>query len=139
MLVPMAMAGDAKQDKSLNDFITKTCAGFSPRRLRSSKRKDICIPTYIGAVRGFTLNISWSGVFIADMNPERFSVGEEITVALPDFGLVVEVTVARIQSWGQHRPPGIGAEFKQMGQELESNLFALLKIDKDKDRDRLVA
>lgn len=139
MLVPMAMAGDAKQDKNLNDFLTKTCTEFTPRRLRSNRRKDICIPTYIGIERGFTLNISWSGLFIADMNPERFSVGEEITVTFPDFGLDVEVIVARIQGWGQHRPPGIGVTFRHMGQELESNLFALLRSDKDKDRDRLVS
>lgn len=139
MLVPMAMAGDAKQDKSLNDFLTKTCTEFAPRSLRSNRRKDICIPTYTGAERGFTLTISWSGVFIADMNPERFTVGEEITVAFPDFGLDVEVIVARVQGWGQHRPPGIGVKFKRMCPELESNLFALLRSDKDKDRDRLVA
>jgi len=139
MLIPMAMAGDAKQDKSLNDFITRTCAEFTPRPLRSSRRKNICLPTYIGDSRGFTLNISWSGVFIADMDPERFSVGEEISVAFSDFGLEVKVVVARIQEWGYHRPPGIGVAFGQMGEELESKLFHLLRSDKTKDRDRLVA
>ena len=139
MLIPMAMAGDAKQDKSLNDFLTKTCAAIIPRRLRSNKRKDICIPTFIGNVRGFTLNISWGGVFIADMNPERFSVGEEIIVTFPEFGLEVACIVARIQSWGQRRPPGIGVKFKLIDQELDSNLFALLRSKKDKDRDRLVS
>jgi len=138
MLIPMAMAGDAKQDKSLNDFLTKTCADFTQRMLRSNRRKDICAPIYIEAARGFTLNISWSGVFIADMNPERFSVGEEITVTFSDFDLEVKVIVARIQGWGQHRPPGIGVKFGQMVEELEGNLFALLRSDKIKDRDRLV-
>jgi hypothetical protein len=136
MLIPMAMAGDAKQDKSLNDFLTKTCAVFTPRTLRSNRRKDICVPTYIEAARGFTLNISWSGLFIADMNPERFSVGEEITVTFSEFELEVKVIVARIQGWGQHRPPGIGVKFVQMVEELEGNLFALLRSDKIKDRDR---
>lgn len=139
MLVPMAMAGDVKQDKSLNDFLTRTCAQFKPRRLRSNKRKTICVPTYIGAERGFTLNISWSGLFIADMNPERFSVGEEIRVSIRDFGLEVEVVVVRVQEWGQHRPPGIGVKFKHISQELEDNLIALLRCDKDRDHDRQVA
>ena len=39
----------------------------------------------------------------------------------------------------QHRPPGIGVRFRHAGWELEGNLVALLKSDKDKDRDRLVA
>jgi hypothetical protein len=139
MLIPMAMAGDVKQDKSLNDFLAMTCAQFEPRRLRSNKRRTICVPTYIEAERGFTLNISWSGLFIADMNPERFSVGEEIRVSIPDFGLEAEVIVVRVQDWGQHRPPGIGVKFKHISQELEDNLIALLRCDKDRDHDRQVA
>jgi hypothetical protein len=138
MLIPMAMAGDAKQDKSLSDFFTKTCAGFTPRRLRSNKRKDICVPVFIGAERAFTLNFSWSGVFIADMNPERFSIGKILTLTFPDFGLDIEVIVARLQNWGHHRPPGIGVQFKSVENNLESHLFALLKSDKTKDRDRQV-
>ena len=58
ILIPMIMAGDAKQDKNLNDFLAVTCAAFTPRPLRTSKRRDICIPTCIGDERGFTLNIS---------------------------------------------------------------------------------
>lgn len=139
MLIPMTMAGDAKQDKSLNDFITKTCAEFTPRLLRSYRRKNICVPTYIGDTRGFTLNISWGGVFIADMNSERFAVGEEIPVTFSDFGLEVKCIVARIQEWGHHRPPGIGVTFGQMGEELESKLVPLLRSDRTKDRDRLVS
>ncbi|MBT1072618.1 PilZ domain-containing protein [Pelotalea chapellei] len=138
MLIPMAMAGDAKQDKNLKDFLTRTCADFKPRKLRTSKRKDICIPTFIGVDRGFTLNISWSGVFVANMNPERFTVGEELTITFPDFGLDVVCVVARIQNWGQQRPPGIGVKFKHVGKELENNLYALLKSQKNIDRDRLI-
>jgi hypothetical protein len=134
----MAMAGDAKQDKSLSDFLTKTCALFKPRRLRSNKRRAICLPTCIKGERGFTLNISWSGLFIADMNPERFPVGEEIRVSIPDFGLEVEVIVVRVQECEQHHPPGIGVKFKHVSQELEDNLIALLRCDKDRDHDRQV-
>jgi len=139
MLVPMAMAGEAKQDKSLNDFFTKSCAGYTPRRLRSHRRRDICVPTCIKARRGFTLNISWGGVFIADMDPERFSVGEKITVTFPEFGLDVEAVVARVHGWGEHRPPGIGVKFIHVSQELEGNLYALLRSDRDNDRDRQVS
>jgi hypothetical protein len=139
MLIPMTMAGDAKQDNNLKDFLTGTCADFKPRKLRINKRRDMCIPTFIGTERGFTLNISWVGVFVADMNPERFTIGEEINITFPDLGLEVICVVARIQHWGQHCPPGIGLEFKHIGQEFENYLFALLKSKKDKDRDRLIA
>ena len=138
MLIPMAMAGDAKQDKNLSDFFTRSCAEFTPRRLRSNKRKDNCIQVFIGAERGFTLNFSWSGVFIADMNPEQFSIGDELTLTLPDFALDVEVIVARVQNWGYHRPPGIGVQFRNIENNFESNLFTILKSDKTKDRDRMV-
>jgi hypothetical protein len=141
MLIPMAMPGDAKQDKSLNAFFTKTCAEFLPRTFRSSKRKDICIPTRIGDARCFTLNMSWSGIFIVDVNPERYCVDEELTVTMlldTDCEVDVKVRVVRTQSWGGRRPPGIGVEYKQLDQALESSLFTLLRSDKDKDRDRLV-
>ncbi len=138
MIIPMMMPGDAKQDKSLNDFLSKTCAGFVPRRLRTKKRADICVPTFIGDLRGFTLNLSWTGVFIADMNPERFSLGERLSVSFPEFNLEVEVEVARIQLWGQHRPPGIGVKFLTVSQELDGNLSALLRSNKNSDHDRQI-
>lgn len=139
MLIPMAMAGDAKQDKSLNDFLVKTCAGFTARTLRQNRRRDICLPTYIKENRGFTLNFSWNGIFIADMHPERFSIGEVIVVAFPNLEQEVDLLVARIQKWGERRPPGIGVKFRQMPKELEDFLSTLLKSNKDKDRDRLVS
>ena len=43
MLVPMAMPGDAKQDSSINDFLTKSCSTFAPRRLRLHRRRDITL------------------------------------------------------------------------------------------------
>ena len=138
MIVPMAMAGEAKQEKSLSDFIAKTCAGFAPRRLRRYKRRAICLPTFLGEHRGFTLNISWGGVFIADMNPERFNLGERLVLSLPDFGLKVAVTVARIQLWGAHRPPGIGVEFAEVTPGLEESLRGLLQCSKDSDHDRQI-
>ena len=138
MIVPMTMAGDAKQEKSLSDFVAKTCAGFAPRRLRRHKRRAICLPTFLGEHRGFTLNISWGGAFIADMNPERFSLGERLVLSLPDFGLHVKVTVVRIQLWGEHRPPGIGVEFAEVTPELEESLRGLLQCSKDSDHDRQI-
>jgi hypothetical protein len=140
MLIPMIMAGDAKQDKSLNDFFAKTCASFTPRKLRSAKRKEICIPTCIGTERGFTLNFSWSGVFIVDVNPERFAVGQQVSVrflASPDSDFSAELTVVRLQPWGERHTPGIGMQFNLVDQGLEANLFNLLRSDKDNDPDRL--
>jgi hypothetical protein len=138
MIVPMTLAGEAKQEKSLSDFIAKTCAGFAPRRLRRHKRKAICLPTFLGDQRGFTLNLSWAGAFLADMNPERFSLGERLVLRLPDLGLDVEVAVARIQLWGEHRPPGIGVEFVDVSPELEEGLRGLLQSNKDSDHDRQI-
>jgi hypothetical protein len=142
MLIPMIMAGDAKQDKSLKDYFTKTCAEFRPRSLRTQKRKELCLPTYIGEQRGFTGNISWGGAFIVDMNPERFALGQQVGVRFltaPGEEFAAQFTVVRIQAWGQRRSPGIGLRFTTMHEELESNLSALLRTDKDKDRDRLGA
>lgn len=139
MLIPMSMAGEAKQDKSLNDFLTKTCAQFTPRRLRAFKRKDVSLSTTINMERGFTLNMSWSGMFIADMYPEKYSVGDELTVTLPEFEKDIEVVVARTQSWGQRWPAGIGVKYKFLSQEMECSLFSVLRSDKNKERDRIIA
>ena len=138
MIIPMMMPGDAKQDKSINDFFAKTCASFTPRKLRKHKRTAICLPTFIGESRGFSLNLSWSGAFIADMNPERFVPEERLTVNFPDFGLDVEVEVARVQLWGQHRPPGVGVHFATLSPELESHLGKLLHSNRDSDHDRQI-
>ena len=138
MIVPMSLSGEARQEKSLHDFLSKTCAGFTPRRLRRHRRKAICIPIFLGDDRGFTLNISWGGAFVADMNPERFSLGDRLALSLPDFKMTVEVVVARIQLWGEHRPPGIGVEFVTVSPELEVNLRGLLLSSKDSDHDRQI-
>jgi hypothetical protein len=140
MLIPMIMAGDAQQDKSVSDFATKTCAGFAPRRLRLHKRKEICLPVLIGDERLITLNLSWTGAFLIDMHPERFAPGQELTVRFlttPNQDFAVGATVVRVQSWGMRRHPGIGLEFKPVGPEIEKELFALLRSDKESERDRL--
>ena len=138
MIVPMTLSGEAKQEKNLGDFLSKTCAGFIPRKLRSFKRRAICLPTFIGDHRGFTLTLSWGGAFVADMNPERFSLRDRLVLNLPDFGIDVEVVVARIQLWGEHRPPGVGVEFVTVSPELEANLRELLHSSKDSDHDRQI-
>lgn len=141
MLVPMAMPGDVKQDISLNDFICKSCAPFMPRRLRAHRRRNICISTvrlHAGAdERGFTLNISWGGAFIADMHPERFTVGQELRLFFQEPGLKITATICWIQYWGHNRIPGVGVKFTEPGEALEKALFALMKHDRDHDPDRL--
>jgi hypothetical protein len=138
MIIPMMMAGDAKQDKNLNDFVSKTCAGTPPRKLRRHKRKNVCLPTCIEGVRGFTLDLSWGGAFIVDMNPERFAVGNRLLVNFADGELDVEVRVARVQHWGEKRPPGIGVEFTTQSQEVEKFLYSFLHSNPETDRDRLI-
>jgi Tfp pilus assembly protein PilZ len=140
MLIPMAMAGDVNEQKSLKEFLTTTCERFAPRRMRAHRRRDFCIPTRIAEGRGFTTNISWGGAFIVDTCSERFSIGDDVSVrflfqsALEVSGVVV---VVRHEGWEEHRPPGIGVRFKEISPELERNLALLLRTDKDHDRDRL--
>lgn len=141
MLIPMAMPGDAKQDNSLKDFINKTCADFNPRPLRLYRRRDKCVSTIRGNIadeeRGFTLNISWGGAFIIDTHPERFTIGQKITLLLQELDMEVNVIVCWIQPWGHRHFPGIGVRFETVDAELEKTLFQLLKHDRSIDRDRI--
>lgn len=140
MLIPMILSGDAKQDKSLNDFFQKTCAGFEPRTLRLSRRKDICVPVLVGGARSFTATISWTGAFLVFAEPERFRVGERVRVTLvvkdgEEVG--IDATVRRIEPWGTRRQPGLGVEFISISEEVEVALAALLGSERGKDPDRL--
>lgn len=139
LLIPMIMPGNAQQDKSLNDFFSKTCAGFTARTLRHSRRRDICLPVLIGTERSATLNLSWDGAFIVAMTPERYSVGERLamTLMVEGHGLNVDVTVKRLQPWGERRLPGMGVAFENLTGELGEALLALLRVQRSEDRDRL--
>ena len=136
MIIPMVMPGDAQQDKSLNSFVSKTCADRAPRRLRNRKRKDICVPIFLGLSRGVTLNLSRGGAFIVDMNPERFSLHEKVTVTFQGFELDVDAAVVRVQPWGTNRTPGVGLAFLSVSEELEAKLYGLLHTNRETDRDR---
>jgi hypothetical protein len=145
MIIPMAMAGDAKQDKSLADFIKNTCVAFAPRKLRAHKRRELFLPTIIKSdvgedeIRVCTLNISWGGMFIIDMNPDRYRLNEMLEVKLPDFKLQLEAEVLWVNAWGHRKAPGIGVGFNALDEKLEQTLAALLKTNKLNDRDRLLA
>ncbi|HEX9078498.1 MAG TPA: PilZ domain-containing protein [Desulfuromonadaceae bacterium] len=125
MIVPMAMAGDTRQAKSVTDFLAKNCAAFKPRGLRAFRRIDLRIPTRIGTDRGHTLNISYGGAFVSDIDWELFPVGKGIAMTFPDFGIDVEGIVARTQALGQNHPAGIGVKFTHMSPVLESTLSPL--------------
>ncbi len=135
MIVPMAMAGDAKQARSVNDFLTRNCAEFKPRGLRAFKRTDLRIPAYIDTDRGYTRNISCGGAFVSDVTWERFPVGKAIAVNFPDFGIDVEGIVVRTQTFGQNHPAGIGVKFKCPVPE--SKLFSSLKTRESAFRDNV--
>lgn len=143
MLIPMTMPGAAKQENSVNDFINRACKNFTARMLRSHRRHaiGISVATRTGDLetRAFTLNISWGGAFIVDFNPERFSVGDELTVYFQEPGRGVKATVCWKQSWGLRHAPGIGVKFHDLSTDLSEFLLCLLKHAKDHDRDRLVA
>ncbi|NVN90014.1 MAG: PilZ domain-containing protein [Desulfuromonadales bacterium] len=142
-VVPMAMPGSATQDKSLIEFITSTCPGFPPRRPRAHKRHTICILTllrYRGEeLRGFTLDVSWGGLFVVDVHPEKYSIGENVEIHLPELDITFQAVVCWVMPWGGHSAPGIGVRFTEMDQTLETTLAGILKTRKEFDRDRLVA
>lgn len=143
MLIPMTMPGAAKQENSLSDFINRACYNFTARQLRAHHRHVIGISVatrFHGTeTRAFTLDISWGGAFIVDFNPERFAIGDELTVFFQEPGCEVTATVRWKQSWGLRHAPGIGAMFHELGPCLNDFLLRLLKHAKDHDRDRLVA
>ena len=142
-LIPMAMPGSSKQDRSLNEFLTKTCPAFPPSRHRAHKRLSVCLFTLVRhggeELRGFTLDISWGGAFIVDVRADRFSVGVGLEVYLPQLDRTIRVVVRWIMPWGLQSAPGIGVSFAEMDQDLETALAGILKTRREFDRDRLVA
>lgn len=144
MLIPMTMPGSAKQDKSLDDFLSKTCCSFEPRRLRVFRRHPICLATLVNYkgeyLRGFTLNISWGGMFIVDLHAERFTAGEYASIHIPEFDCTISAEISRIKPWGIERhPPGIGLAFNGLDAAVEPAISSITRTSKEFDRDRLTA
>ena len=143
MLVPMAMPGDAKQDSSINDFLTKSCSTFAPRRLRLHRRRDITLSAVgspdLSADRLVTLNVSWGGAFFVDAHPENYQVGQSITVTLPEFEHSISCSIRWIRPWGMRKVPGMGVAFDNVDEKLELILAALMQRDRNSDRDRMIA
>ena len=142
-LVPMAMPGNATQDKSLVDFLTKTCSAFPPRKPRAHKRHTLCVLTLLRIrgeeLRGFTLDVSWGGLFIVDVHSEKYSIGEEVEIHLPELAINIQALVCWIMPWGGHSAPGIGVSFCEMDEALDTVFAGILKSRKEFDRDRLIA
>lgn len=144
MLIPMTMPGEARQENSLNDFIRNSCQNFVPRRLRASRRKDVVVSTvsrqiYADDARGFTLNLSWGGAFIADVVPEKYFVDQRFQLHFHEIETEVPVRVSWIQPWGLQRRPGIGVQFLESNAMLDAALFTLLQHDRTACKDRMVA
>jgi hypothetical protein len=142
MLIPMTMPGSAKQDKSLDDFLSKTCCTFEPRRLRVFRRHPACLATLVNYkgddLRGFTLNVSWGGMFIVDLHAERFTAGDPAAILIPEFDCTISAEVRRIKSWGIDRhPPGVGLVFNGLDEAVESAIASITRTSKEFDRDRL--
>lgn len=141
-LVPMAMPGGAKQDRSLHEFLTKTCTAFEPHVLRSHRRHAICTPVLVNCRgeerRGMTLNLSWGGTFIVDMQAEHYQAGELVEIHFPRYGGGVRAAIRCVVPWGGESAPGIGVSFEEMDEELEAVLTRVLKTRKGFDRDRLM-
>jgi len=143
MLVPMAMPGDARQDNSVADFLGKSCSAFAPRMLRFNRRRDVVLPAFNGCndldARLVTLNMSWGGAFFVDVYPEKYQVGQELQLTVPEFDLAVEAVIRWVRPWGQRKVPGIGVSFKGGEEPLESVLADLMQRDRNNDRDRMIA
>jgi len=144
MLIPMAMPGSAKQDKNLDDFLSKTCSAFEPRKLRLFRRHPVSLSTIVyykgDELRGFTLNVSWGGMFIVDLHAERFRIGDTVSVLVPEFGCTINAEVCRIKPWGvQRHPPGIGILFSHLDETVEPVIASITRTSKEFDRDRLAA
>lgn len=144
MLVPMSMPGSAKQDKSLNDFLHKTCVAFTPKKLREYRRHPVCLATLIiykgDELRGFTLNVSWGGMFVVDLQAERFCIGDTVSILLPEFSCHIPAEVRRIKPWGILRhPPGIGLSFISLDESVVPFISGITKTSREFDRDRLTA
>lgn len=142
-LIPMAMPGGAKQDRSLHDFLTKSCTAFEPHVLRSHRRHAICTPVLVSCRgeerRGITLNLSWGGTFIVDTQAEHYQAEERVEIHFPRYGGAVRAIIRFVVPWGGESAPGIGVSFEEMDGELETALARLLKTRKGLDRDRLMA
>lgn len=143
MLVPNAKSDDAEQDSSLSDFLTTTCSVFAPRKLRLHRRRDIVLSAvrlpHASGDRLFSLNISWGGAFIVDVQPEKYEIGQDLQLKFPEFEISFSATVCWIRPWGQRQIPGVGVAFHDDDKGMESVLAALLQRDRNNDRDRMIA
>ena len=143
MLIPMTMPGNAKQDKSLDDFLAATCQAFTPRTLRAHRRHPLCLSTIVSCNgwehRGFTQNISWGGAFIVDVFSERFAGERAISIAFVDCGFALEASIRWIKPWGGKSAPGIGVSFATIPPSVVPLLASILKTCREFDRDRLTA
>lgn len=142
VLIPMSMPGGAKQDKNLNDFLTKTCMSFYPRKLRAYRRHPVCLSAilkYKGEeFRSFTQDLSWGGAFAVDVNTEKFSTDAELIISIPDLGFDLRSTINWVKPWGKRQTPGIGVSFNKLDGSAEKALSEIFKTSKEFDRDRLV-
>jgi len=143
MLIPMAMPGSARQDKSLDDFLNKTCPAYTPRPLREFRRHPVCSSTLLHCngteCRGFTQNISWGGAFIVDVFSERFAGETDITVTFLEYGFNLDASIQWIKTWGGRFAPGIGIRFKELDEAVISAFSRSFKTSREFDRDRLTA
>jgi CheY-like chemotaxis protein len=142
MLVPMTMPGTASQDKSLGDFVGKTCQASTPRKLRAHRRYDLNLSATITgdgeSTRLVTLNVSWSGAYLVDLHPERVVVREQLTVTVAGIAGSLPVQVVWVQPWQGRGMPGYGVRFLSPVPEQHEALRQLLPPGSEQANDRLV-
>lgn len=144
MFIPMMLSGGTAQAKSLDEFLLKHCLQFVPRRLRSHKRHQLHAPALLG-YKGdnhqvFTYDLSWGGAFLVSNRPDRYEVGDDITVTMPTVGASISGAISRVQPWGQHKVmPGIGVRWHMPLQAANEEIFKkILRTSRAHDYDRII-
>lgn len=147
LILPIIMPGGCEGEQSIARFFENAGRTFVPRRIRTYKRHKYHLPVLIrqeevcDELQSFTMDVSWSGAFIVMNDPGAMNVGHAIIVQFPSLNIAIDASVIRIQAWGHSGVvPGIGLAWHlPIEPAAEKGLHAVLKMKKERDRDRLLA
>ncbi|MES9995657.1 PilZ domain-containing protein [Desulfovibrio aminophilus] len=121
----VSLGATVRQARDMDGFLLKECAGFHPRPLRMSERRDAARSVLIlrgpdqtpeQGERAATTNVSATGCFVVAFG--RFEVGQELWLLFgeddpPGQGVPVRCIVRWLRPWGvSRRLPGIGVAFE---------------------------
>jgi uncharacterized protein (TIGR02266 family) len=84
---------------------------------------DVTIRSAVQEIRGVTLNISTSGLFLTTMRVLPIGTAVRITFALPGGTVMAKGTVARVRQATDGMTPGLAVTFNELD-ELDRSLIA---------------